>query len=53
MGGSYIDGTLVAAIFFTSEELTREAAERFSALIAAFKLATAPLVQQGRLFDPA
>jgi len=52
MGGAYVNGSLVAAIFFTSEELTRPVADRFSTLIAAFKLATARHVQQGRLFVP-
>ena len=51
MAGSYIDGTLVAAIFFTDERLTRETADKLSTLIAAFKLATAQLVQTGRLFE--
>lgn len=50
MGGAYIDGTLVVAIFFTSEQLTRATADLFSTLIAAFKLATARHVQLGRLF---
>lgn len=50
MGGAYVNGTLAAAIIFTNEELTRVVAERFSTLIAAFKLATAPHVQNGRLF---
>jgi hypothetical protein len=51
MAGSYLDGTLVCAIFFTSEQLTRAAADKFSTLIAAFKLATAHLVHAGKLFD--
>lgn len=50
MGGAYTNGTLVVAIVFTCEQLTRPTADRFSTLIAAFKLATAHQVQQGRLF---
>jgi len=50
-GGSYVDGTVIVFILFCAETLEREVADRFASFIAAFKLATARLIQQRRLFD--
>lgn len=50
-GGAYLDGTLVVAILFCSEPLDREIAERYASFISAFKLATADLVKQHRVFE--
>lgn len=53
MGGAYVDGTLVVAIFFCSEKLERSIVERFPHFIGAFKTATTRLVGQRALFEPA
>ncbi len=50
-GGAYLDGTLVVAILFCAEQLDREIADRYASFINAFKLATADLVKQRRLFE--
>jgi hypothetical protein len=51
MGGAYVDGTLVVAIFFCSEKLDRAVVDRFPLLIGTFKTATTRLVGQRALFE--
>ncbi len=51
MGGSYVDGTLAVAVFFTTEMLERMVVDRYPSLIGNFKMATADLVSEGRIFD--
>jgi hypothetical protein len=50
MGGSYLDGMMVAAICFCSEKVERLTIDRFPNVIANFKMATTPLVLSGRLY---
>ncbi len=50
MGGSYTDGTIVAAIIFTNESLDRLVVDRFPSLIGSFKIATAPAIRAGHIF---
>jgi hypothetical protein len=52
MGGSYVDGTLVIAIAFTTERIERRAVDRFPSLIGNFKMATGALAARGRLHEP-
>jgi hypothetical protein len=50
MGGAYYDGTLAVSVIFTSELIERAVVDRFSSLISNFKIATTPLIQQGRIY---
>jgi len=50
MGGSYLDGTIVVAILFCSEEIDRLVVDRYPSFITSFKIATAKLQREGRLF---
>jgi hypothetical protein len=50
MGGAYLDGTLVLAIVFCSEALDRLVVDRFPSFISNFKMATAQLQGQGRIY---
>jgi hypothetical protein len=50
MGGAYVDGTLAVAIIFCSELLDRLIVDRFPSFISSFKMATAGLVRQHRIF---
>lgn len=49
MGGVYGDRTLVVSLFFTNERLERLNVDRFGNLITSFKIATAELVERGRI----
>ena len=51
MGGAYPYGSFVSAIVFTTESLSRAAAERFAPLVSVFKAATLNLVSEGALFE--
>ncbi len=53
MGGAYLDGTLVVAIFFCSELLDRLVVDRFPSFISSFKMATAHLASDARWFSDA
>ncbi len=53
MGGSYVEGTLAVAVFFTTELLERRVVDRYPSLIGNFKMSTATLMSNGRIFDPA
>ncbi len=53
MGGSYYDGTLAVAIFFTTEKLERLVADRFGSFISTFKSRTTRLQQAGAVFEGA
>lgn len=53
MGGAYLDGTLVISIIFATEKLDRLLVDRFPSLIANFKMATAKLIDQRRIFNGA
>lgn len=50
MGGSYLDGTIAVAIFFCAEEIDRLVVDRFPSFISSFKMATAKLQREGRVF---
>lgn len=50
MGGVYPDGSLVAAVVFTRERLTRSAIEPLKNLISTFKAETFGLVRTKRIF---
>jgi hypothetical protein len=51
LGGSYTNGSFFAMIFFTNEDLPKQAAERFMPLVTTFKAATAETVAQGKVFQ--
>jgi hypothetical protein len=53
MGGAYVDGTIAVAIFFCSEELDRLVVDRFPSFISSFKMATAKILREGRVFTRA
>ncbi len=50
MGGAYIDGTLVIAIFFCTESLDAADVDRFPTLINHLKMATSALRRERRVF---
>jgi hypothetical protein len=50
MGGAYVDGTLVAAVLFCQEHLDKLRVERFQSFISTFKMATAQLLQAGKIY---
>lgn len=50
MGGTYIDGTLVIAIVFTTEPMTRQHADRFGSFISSFKIATMSVQEAGTIW---
>jgi hypothetical protein len=52
MGGAYVHGQLVVAILFSTERLDRMLVDRFPSLISNFKMATARLVEEQRIYDP-
>jgi hypothetical protein len=52
MGGSYVDGTLAVAVFFTDELLDPLVVDRFPTLISNFKMATSSLLAAGRIYPP-
>jgi len=49
MGGAFLDGSLIASILFTREELSAAEVDRFPSFIGTFKIATGPLVEAGAL----
>jgi hypothetical protein len=51
MGGAYLDGTLVTSIVFCTSAPSRLVVDRFPSLIVSFKIATAELVANQRLFE--
>jgi hypothetical protein len=52
MGGSYYDGALAVAIFFTQERLERLVTDRFASFISTFKVVTTRLQQKKALYRP-
>lgn len=50
MGGSYVDGTTVAAIVFTTEDISRKEAEQLGTLLSGFKASTLELVRARAFF---
>jgi hypothetical protein len=50
MAGSYLDGTIVVAISFTSESLDKLTVDRFPSIITHFKIATSDLVLRGAVY---
>jgi hypothetical protein len=50
MAGSYLDGTMLAAISFSTEAVGKTAIDRFPSLIANFKVATQALALDGRMY---
>jgi hypothetical protein len=53
MGGAYLDGTLVTALIFVADEIPQLQVDRLPSLISNFKMATAKLAEEGRLFGGA
>ena len=51
MGGAYLDGTLVTSLVFSTDQVPQLTADRFPSLISNFKMATAKLVEQQRIFS--
>jgi hypothetical protein len=51
MGGAYPWGGFVTAIVFTSEALSRAAAERYAPLVSVFKAASSMLVADRKIFS--
>jgi hypothetical protein len=50
MAGSYVDGTMLAAISFSTEAVAKSSIDRFPSLIANFKMATTALALQGHIY---
>jgi hypothetical protein len=50
MGGAYLDDTLVIAIVFTTEPMTRQHADRFASFISSFKIATMAVQESGTIW---
>ena len=50
MAGSYLDGTMLAAISFTTEKVSKMTIDRFPSIIADFKMATMKLALNGRIY---
>jgi hypothetical protein len=51
MGGAYADGTLVTSLVFSTELVGQLSADRFPSLISNFKMATAKLVEEQKIFS--
>ena len=51
MGGAYADGTLVTSLVFSTDQVPQLTADRFPSLISNFKMATAKLVEERRIFS--
>ena len=51
MGGAYADGTLVTSVVFSTAKIPQLIADRFPSLISNFKMATAKLVEERRIFS--
>jgi hypothetical protein len=49
LGGSYLNGSVIVLILFTSESITEEQSARFTPLINTIKAATMKLVMSGRM----
>jgi hypothetical protein len=50
MGGAYLRGEMALVILFCTEDLDRLVADRFPSLISNFKMATAHLVDEDRIY---
>jgi hypothetical protein len=50
LGGAYVDGTFLAIIFFTREELEKKQAEAFQPVLNLFKLGTMGAVMEHKIF---
>lgn len=50
MAGTYVDGTLVAAILFSTEKLEKAVVDRYPSTIANFKMATSALATGRHLY---
>ena len=51
MAGSYVDGTLIATILFTTESLNSLSVDRFPSVISNFKMVTTDLVLARQLYE--
>jgi len=51
MGGAYADGTLVTSVVFSTAKIPQLIADRFPSLISNFKMATATLIEERRIFS--
>jgi hypothetical protein len=51
LGGAYLSGSIVTAIFFTNELVPKRTVERFMPVINTFKVATMKLVAERRFFE--
>jgi len=52
MAGAYVEGTIVAAIVFTSERLEAQVIDRYPSIIANFRMATTTTVLARRIYAP-
>lgn len=52
MGGAYVTGVIAIAIVFTTELLESSVVDRYPSLIGNFKMATASLLAQDRIYEP-
>jgi hypothetical protein len=52
MGGAYSTGVIAIAIVFTTELLEPIVVNRYASLIGNFKMATASLIEQDRIYEP-
>jgi hypothetical protein len=53
MAGAYVQGTIVAAIVFTTERLESQVIDRYPSIIGNFRMATTTAVLARRLYAPA
>jgi hypothetical protein len=52
MAGAYVEGTIVAAIVFTSERLEAQVIDRYPSIIANFRMSTTAAVLSRRIYAP-
>jgi hypothetical protein len=51
MGGAYPDGTLVTSLIFSTQRIPQLIVDRFPSLISNFKMGTAKLIEERRIFS--
>ena len=52
MGGKYVDGTLIAAILFTTEALDSATVDRYPSIMGNFRMATTTALLADRIYRP-
>ncbi len=50
LGGAYLNGTVLAVVLFTSEQVPEDRVEKLMPVMHGFKIATMKAVMQGRIF---